>query len=75
MPLENRRAPADRPVTAIDASDTFSQSIHVDVGALSHTGKVRSRNEDHFLVARIGRYLETAMTSLPPGEVPERAEE
>ncbi len=53
----------------------FSASVHVDVSGLSHRGKVRSRNEDHFIVSRIGRYLETVTTSLPPGEVPERAED
>lgn len=53
----------------------FSNSVHIDVSGLSHVGKVRSRNEDHLIVARIGRYLETVLTTLPPGEVPERAED
>jgi protein phosphatase len=53
----------------------FSSSVSIDVSGLSHPGKVRARNEDHFIVTRIGRYLETTITSLPPGEVPERAEE
>ena len=57
------------------AAPPFSSTVHVDVSGLSHPGKVRPRNEDHFIVTRIGRYLETALTSLPPGEVPERAEE
>jgi protein phosphatase len=54
---------------------TFSPAIPIDVSGLSHAGRVRSGNEDHFIVTRIGRYLETALTSLPPGEVPDRAEE
>src|SRR5690348_8053501 len=54
---------------------TFSSPVRVDVSGLSHPGKVRSRNEDHFSVMRIGRYLETLQTSLPAGEVPERADE
>jgi serine/threonine protein phosphatase PrpC len=49
--------------------------VHVDVSGLSHPGKVRARNEDHFFVTRIGRYLETVTSSLPPGEIPERTEE
>jgi protein phosphatase len=53
----------------------FSSSVRVDVAGLSHPGKVRARNEDHFIVMRIGRFLETVLTTLPPGEVPERAEE
>jgi protein phosphatase len=47
----------------------------VDIGALTHTGHVRANNEDHFYVARATRSLETMLTSLPAGEVPERADE
>jgi serine/threonine protein phosphatase PrpC len=59
----------------VDAVRPFSTSAQIDVSGLSHPGKVRSRNEDHFIVTRIGRYLETVLTTLPPGEVPERAED
>ena len=41
----------------------FSTSVDIDVSGLSHPGKVRERNEDHFIVTRIGRYLETVLTS------------
>src|SRR5688572_24379268 len=68
-----------RPVVGNEASHqaaaSFSLSVTVDVSGLSHPGKVRPRNEDHFMVARIGRYLETVLSSLPPGEVPVRADE
>jgi protein phosphatase len=47
----------------------------VDVSGLSHAGKVRPQNEDHFLVTRFGRYLESLSTNLPAGQVPQRAEE
>ena len=49
--------------------------VRVDVSGLSHPGKVRPRNEDHFLVMRIGRYLETVVTSLPPEEMKARTDE
>jgi len=68
-PRNRRRASPD------DTVRPFSSLAHIDVSGLSHPGKVRARNEDHFIVTRIGRYLETTLTSLPPGEVPERAEE
>jgi protein phosphatase len=58
-----------------DARPPFSPPVRVDVSGLSHPGKVRTRNEDHFIVMRIGRYLETLLTTLPAGEVPERADE
>jgi len=53
----------------------FSTPVRVDVSGLSHPGKVRSHNEDHFIVMRLGRYLETVLTTLPAGEVPARADE
>ena len=62
------------PVAAVPA-ETLSSSIRIDVSALSHTGYRRANNEDHYLVVRLGRTLETISTSLPPGDVPERTEE
>jgi protein phosphatase len=47
----------------------------VDIAAQSHQGRVRSNNEDHYLVMRFGRSLDTLLTSLPADEVPARAEE
>ena len=49
-----------------------SALAQVDVAGLSHTGKVRDRNEDHFLVARFGRFLEKLQTNVPPDEMDER---
>jgi serine/threonine protein phosphatase PrpC len=73
VPKQLRHTPRNRPQAPDDTVRPFS--AHIDVSGLSHPGKVRPRNEDHFIVTRIGRYLETTLTSLPPGEVPERAEE
>src|SRR6186713_3675147 len=42
-----------------DTAQPFTSCGQVDVSGLSHPGKVRPRNEDHFIVNRIGRYLET----------------
>lgn len=53
----------------------FGAPVHVDVFGVSDTGHVRATNEDHFLIARVGRYFETIGTSLPPGDVPSRTEE
>ena len=52
-----------------------SPAAQVDLAALSHPGKVRPNNEDHFLVVRFHRALETLLTNLPEGLVPLRAEE
>src|SRR5258708_6241360 len=51
-------------------SDSISSRTIVDLGALSHCGKVRSNNEDSFLVARLERNLTTLLTNLPGGNVP-----
>ena len=53
----------------------FDAPVMVDAFGLSDTGHVRANNEDHFLIARIGRYFECVGTSLPPGEVPTRTDE
>ena len=52
-----------------------SPSVRVDSAGLSHKGNVRENNEDHYLVARVGRSLDTLVTSLPDGEIPERFDE
>jgi PPM family protein phosphatase len=69
--------PANGPQPATDPvpAESFSSRIRIDVSALSHTGHRRENNEDHFLVARVGRTLDTITTSLPPGDVPEHTEE
>ena len=53
----------------------FSSLVRIDVSALSHTGHLRENNEDQFFVTKVSRALETMLSSLPPGDVPERVEE
>jgi PPM family protein phosphatase len=38
--------------------------VRIDFGALTHPGKVRENNEDHFLVARLAKSLKVCKTSL-----------
>ena len=54
---------------------SFSSLVRIDVSALSHPGYRRANNEDHYLVTRLGRTLQTLSTSLPAGDVPECTEE
>jgi protein phosphatase len=63
------------PLAVAAAAQPFSSLVRIDVSALSHTGHCRENNEDHFLVVRLGRTLQTLLTSLPPEEMPERTEE
>jgi serine/threonine protein phosphatase PrpC len=53
----------------------LSSLVQVDVAGLSHPGKVRPNNEDHFLVVRFGRFLEPLGTNLPAGQAPSRFED
>jgi serine/threonine protein phosphatase PrpC len=62
IPAETQPKESRRPVA--------SSRIQLDVKGLSHPGKVRPNNEDHFLVARCDRTLQTLETNLPSGEVP-----
>lgn len=57
------------------APQTFSSLVQVDAAGLSDVGAVRVRNEDHFLIARLGRFFEPLQTNLSPNESPPRSEE
>ncbi|HYV13696.1 MAG TPA: protein phosphatase 2C domain-containing protein [Pyrinomonadaceae bacterium] len=56
----------------------FSSRVNVDCYGMTDKGYVRTRNEDHFLIVRCGRAVETVLTSLTeeetmPGELYEEA--
>jgi protein phosphatase len=68
--------------TSLDAGGHSGRSFHplssrvsVDLAGVTHTGLLRESNEDQFYIAKLSRALETLSTSLPAGDVPERAEE
>jgi serine/threonine protein phosphatase PrpC len=46
-----------------------------DVSGLSHRGKVRPENQDHYFVARVGRSMHTHMTNIPDGDIPDTSDE
>src|SRR5262249_46793038 len=48
----------------------ISALVEVDLGALSHPGRVRKQNEDHFIATRFERSMRMLTSNLPPGEVP-----
>lgn len=53
-----------------DSPVRFAQTVTVDAAGLTHAGLVRMTNEDHFLIARFGRFWETVTTSLPENDLP-----
>lgn len=46
----------------------FSSRVNVELFGMSDRGLVRSQNEDHFLIVRGGRAVETVLTNLPEDE-------
>ena len=75
MTLDPDRRRGVAPPDIGDDELAFDAPVRVEAFGLSDTGYVRATNEDHFLIARIGRYFECVGTSLPPGDVPTRTDE
>ena len=70
-----RKSPGSSSPAAAPPDRLRSSSVRIDVSALTHPGRVRANNEDQFFVSQLTRSLETILTSLPDGAVPERADE
>ncbi len=49
---------------------TETEPVRVSFGALSHPGKVRKNNEDHYAVVRRYRAREVLLTNMPPKSYP-----
>jgi serine/threonine protein phosphatase PrpC len=77
MTIDQHAKTAELPVTKTrtEPLNTKSALARVDIAALSHPGRVRPDNEDHYLVVKFGRSLDVLMTNLPEGAAPARAEE
>lgn len=52
-----------------------SSLVEVDLAAHSHTGSVIRNNEDHYLVVRLERSLQTVSSNLPDGVLPHSFDE
>ena len=63
-----------RPVDA-DPFDPRSSVVELEIGAASRTGRLQSRNSDHYLAVRFSRVQETVLTSLSAADLPPRFEE
>jgi protein phosphatase len=57
------------------AAAAVSSDLEVEVAAVSHAGRVRATNEDHYLALQIGRSMEAISTNLAPEELPRRIEQ
>jgi protein phosphatase len=68
-------SPTPPPLLSAPPPRSASAEAQVDLGALSHPGKVRSKNEDCYLVARVDRALNILLTNLPEGSLAARFDE
>jgi protein phosphatase len=66
----DERIPAGPDDLAAKFFGPSSPAVRVHFGALSHPGKVRLNNEDHFSVVRRRRSREVLLTNLPEDVVP-----
>jgi serine/threonine protein phosphatase PrpC len=53
----------------------LSARVKIDFDARTEVGKVRTNNEDHYLIARVSRSWDTVMTNVTRDYVPKRFEE
>ena len=72
---ETLPASTDRLLRGPERRRPYSSLVRIDVSALSHPGNVRANNEDQFFVTKLMRSLQTMLSSLPPGDVPDRDDE
>jgi len=73
---ESQKEDSSTPLNVAETDPAVKRPFHlasvikVDMGALSHVGKVRKNNEDHYLVARLGRVIEPLFSNLPDEDLP-----
>jgi serine/threonine protein phosphatase PrpC len=71
--LSRRRALS--PVLSMDEFLPPSSMVRVEFGSASHVGKIRTFNEDNYLIVRLDRGQETLASSLSSAETPAKFEE
>ena len=58
-------SPPSAELTAPTASDRRPRDDEIDVYGLTHPGKVRRSNQDHFLIGSLKKHMQVLLTSLP----------
>lgn len=76
MPLTLETAECEflvSPLTSVQdmPREPATTEVKVRVGAISHPGNVRPRNEDHYMVAKVRRTLNVLAHNLPKEEIPD----
>ncbi len=66
MPIQEPRSTIDDSTGEFQSiADSQPPRVAIKFGALTHPGKVRGNNEDHFLIARLSKSMHVCKTSLP----------
>ena len=66
MPIQEPRSTIDDSTAEHQfIADSHPPRVAIKFGAMTDCGKVRSNNEDHFLVARLSKSMRVCKTSLP----------
>jgi protein phosphatase len=64
-----------RPTTTSARAEPPSAAVEVEFGAVTHPGRVRPRNEDHYLISRIRREQDILATNVPDNLFPRPIED
>jgi serine/threonine protein phosphatase PrpC len=72
---DRARRDALSPFLTADESRPLSARMRVEFGSSSHSGRMRTHNEDHFLILRLSRAQDVVATSLAAADVPGPFEE
>ncbi len=64
---------ASNPTTSAVSAGRKPRDDEIDVFGLTHPGKVRHENQDHFLISSLHKQIQVHLTSLPTSELGEEA--
>ncbi len=68
--IDAEKTEVNQAKTNLPPARVASANVYAEIGALSHAGKIRANNEDHYAVWRFGRTLDTLLTNLSPEFAP-----
>src|SRR2546422_5731948 len=60
---------ASNPTTSAVSAGRKPRDDEIDVFGLTHPGKVRHENQDHFLISSLHKQIQVHLTSLPTSEL------
>jgi protein phosphatase len=74
-PIKSEDFDTDPNIQIPAPSEKRPVKVEAEFGALSHPGKVRTNNEDHYVILKLSRIMQTLYTNVPQSELPGSFEE